>query len=281
MQNLISSPKKPIFNTGNLCGHNPNLLRDIHFKNEESRIFLIKNSMKALRKKFFLNKGLGPFSHLRSEAREAVFQLLIKYLFNFELSTQTVCNNDITFSRPTLRDITSDVLKTGLSYSRAKKARKLLVEEEFAVVIRSPKYKNGEFKADPSKIMLTMKFFVFLSKEIAESLNFQIHRKIKKLEKRKISLYGNEKNEKRLLEISKVINLKSKKNDFPKNKYKAMPKITMEEENKLRNEYFNLMKARAPHISDEILLKTINRQSIDQIQRMLEQYKTEKETEPP
>ncbi len=189
MHNIKSRKHQPgdFAGTGNRCAHTPNILRDIPFKAEARRPIVIQQMLRASERLFNRprgsKKGHGELIRVRSEGRESLVQYIQKLLYDLELSTMTVRNNDITFSKPTLKDITSDVDETGLSYTRAKRAQKILVEGGYLRVVRSPKYVNGEFKADPSEREVTPKLFKLLGLSNQE-YSFQKHYKTKRLEKK-------------------------------------------------------------------------------------------------
>jgi hypothetical protein len=287
MKILTSSPKTPYFLTGNRCGHNPDLLRDIIFKAEENRPIILKDSIKLIRKKFFSrHKKTKLIFGLRSEAMEAIGQLLLKFVYNYELATQQVCINDITYKRERLSDIVFDCLKTGLSYSRAKKAQSWLIKAGFLQVIRCPdyeKYKKGEWASDPSIRRLTPKFFAFLSHNIASRLGTQIHYKQKRLEKRKIKLYQTRESDRRLKSITRSIEINSYNQASARIRgtKKKSAFMTKEEVNRLKNEYLRLLKEKAPNINDDKLRYMIDQKPIEQIKSMIDQHRFKKFTDPP
>ena len=281
MEILTSSHKSHTFSHGNRCGHKKDSLRDLTFPQENSRPWLIKESMRLVRKKFFYEPQRKELPAKRSDGREAIGQFLLKCLYNFELSTQTVCLNDITFKRPTLENLTSDSKDTGLSISRAKRSQIKAVNAEFMEVIRSSEEKEGKYKSDPSFRKFTPKFFLFLDSDLAMSYYTQIHRKTMKIEKRKIKIYGQEKNAKKLQILIQSGYILNQKSLSPKiQRYKnTKNKISNEEKNKIRNEYFRLLKIKFSQLSEEVIISLVNKTSIENIQKSLADNRNF--TEPP
>jgi hypothetical protein len=208
-------------------------------------------------------KWHGELILTRSEGRESLVQFIKKIIYNLELSTMTVCNNDISFSKPRLKDITADASDTGLSHTRAKRVQQKLVEGEYLRVVRSPKYVNGEFKADPSVREVTPKLFKVLG--LGQEYSFQKHIKTKRLEKRAAKNGFQRELVMRIKENLVAGREKGvKTGSFPENRQHRANLIKL---------YVDVCKRKCPDMSAVMLRSSAERMSIENLEKLVKYHR--------
>lgn len=265
------APREPgrYVGTGNRCGHVPAVLRNVPFKAQERRPYIIQKMLKAAdrlyNRSWGSKKGHGELILVRSEGRESLVQFLKKALYNLELSTMTIRNNDENFSKPTLQDMISDADKTGLSLSRAKRAHQVLVDGGYLRVVRSPKYANGEFSSDASERLVTPKLFKLLGLSQHE-YSFQQHYKMKRLEKKGLKL----KQKEIFLKIKESFS-SGQKNEIKGVKTGSFPE-NQQHRQRLVDLYFGLLQRTSPSVDVALLRAVAEKTATDNIISALKRH---------
>jgi IncFII RepA protein family. len=177
--------------TGNRCGHIPNLPKDATFPAEHKRPVVIQKLMQAARKYYHaprsylthlleLNTGsvkTKRHRQTRSDGREAIALIAQVIAYNLELSTMTVCANDINFLPLPLEKLAK---QGGISLSRGCRAIGKLVRAGYLLVTRQFVNARNTYEALASIKEVMPKFFADLG--LASDYAFQKHYKDKKMQ---------------------------------------------------------------------------------------------------